>query len=218
MQSDTFPFDILDDSHHLLTMLEQHHVTHPAMSEALSRHRALHDTLTEQWQIGEHALEEWRTALAQRWECEIGVQRLCANIQRQLYDYFGADAHFFEIIAPATEGQPRTANDLLADLRRLKASLALIQPQPPFASEWLPRLATASAELSAALAQTVQCETQRRRALVGRRLIGNAYQRAREQTYRLLGEYLGEELIIESNRRLESPASLEIVETGKNPD
>ncbi len=189
--------NIVEESYRLIALLE-HHAHHlPFAEDELARHRALQADLEERQQMSKHALDEWRAALAQRWECEVAGQRLYLHIQRQIRDYFGVETPHLQVIAPLKPDAGRTAADLLADLQHMEASLALLRPQPPFVAERRAQLAVACANLDAALSWTVRSETQRRNALLSQRLAYNVYKRVRARTLQLLATHLSDSILAE---------------------
>lgn len=195
-------YNILQDSSRLINVLEQYHTKLPFIDEQLACHHALRRDLEIYLQAGEDTLSEWRQALAQRWKYEIAGQRCYLDIQRKLCDYFGADSPQSQVIAPPNDTIARSAADLLADLRRVKASLTLLHDWP-LVTDTLIRLSHVCADLESALHKTSQCEKQRQNTLLEQRLTYQAYQRARSQTHRLLAEYLDEHTLIEQCETLD---------------
>lgn len=180
----------------MIDLLERHRQTLPFADTEIARHRALLEALEEQHRRGEQALSAWREALSRRWECEVNGQRVYTAIQRQISDYFGKDATYTQLVAPANPGAAQTASDLLANMRRLEASLALLKPRPPFVDEWLVRLGTAGTDLAAAIDCSDHCESERRNVLIERRMAANLYERTCQKTRRLLSEHIGDAAIL----------------------
>ncbi|MCU0491136.1 MAG: hypothetical protein MUD01_06095 [Chloroflexaceae bacterium] len=172
----------------LLALLEQQHTTLPTGHEELLKHREHRRQLEQQQRLCDRTLEEWRVALAHRWECEVLGQRLYLHIQTELRDYLGENAAYLQLVAPTPHSD---AVGLLADLRRTEASLLLMQPRPAFVAERLAQLAAACHDLDEALSWTSRAEADRRAALHAMRLLEQAHQRLCEQTRRLLNEYAG---------------------------
>jgi hypothetical protein len=178
-------YDMVEDSSQLLALLERRQSELPAARDLLDRHRELHHELLHRQQNGERALEEWRRALARRWECEVAGQRLYMNVQRELVAYFGPSSQALLIFLHGDDRE-RDATQLLADLRRLHAALAITRGVPAAATEHLPELARACDALDEALRWSNRCEQQRHRAFLDRHLSQQAYQQVRERTERAL--------------------------------
>ena len=177
--------DLVEDSSQLLTQLEGHVGVLPDARGLLERHQLLHRDLLHRQQSGERALEEWRRALARRWECEVAGQRLYLSIQRELVGYFGAESQALLIFLHGDERE-RDATQLLADLRRLHAALAVTRGVPDTATAFLPSLARTCEALDEAVRWSNRCEQQRHRAFLDRHLSQQAYQQVRERTQRAL--------------------------------
>ncbi|MBX0329866.1 hypothetical protein K2Z83_19565 [Oscillochloris sp. ZM17-4] len=178
----------------LITMLEMRRSELPFADEELARHRALRSALEEQDALGEQSLAEWRQALSQRWRAEVIGQRAYIAIQQQISSYFGNDALYLQLVAPSQPASALTAGNLLSDMRRLEASLALLRPRPPFAEESLAQLREAGDRLSAAIEWSEHCEAERRRALIEQRLAANLYERVCQKTRRLMAAHTRGEL------------------------
>jgi hypothetical protein len=185
-------YDIMEDQDRLIAVLERYRPYLPFVDEELARHQSLRQELEQHQGLSEQTLAEWRQALAQRWECEVVGQRLYQQIQSRLRDYFGSDSPHLRIIAPDNDEKARTAAELLNDLRRLEASLRLMQPRPPFVRLQLTELTQVCTNLEQALTWTQHCERQRHNAMLEQRLAYNLYEQVRKQTQRLLNEHLGE--------------------------
>ncbi len=190
-QISTSSYDVLADSNRMVALLERYRTDLPCVDKELALHQSLRHELETHQRDGEHALAEWRQALARRWECEIAGQRFYMHMQRQLCDYFGADSPHLKIMLPDNSQSARTATELLSDLRRLQASLEILQPQPPFVCLQLPALTQTCTDLEEALNWTQRCEARRRTAMLEQRLALNVYYHARAQTQRLLDEHIG---------------------------
>lgn len=177
----------------LIALLELHRHTLPFADAELARHRALHQTIGAHQERGAIALNAWREALSRRWECEVSSQRVYSATMRQLHAYYGADTSYAQLVAPGHPNSPVTPSDLLADMRRLEASIALLSPQPPFAEACLSQLHTAATDLAAAIEWTDRCETERRNIQLEQRLAVSLYQRACDKTRRLISTHVPEQ-------------------------
>lgn len=178
-------YDLVQDSTQLLVALERQLGALPGASVLLEQHQQLHRELLHRQQSGERAIEEWRRALARRWQCEVAGQRLYLNVQRELVAYFGAGSQALLIFLRGDERE-HDAAQLLADLRQLQAALAITQGVPTAATDHLPGLARACDDLDDALHWSNRCEQQRHRAFLDRHLSQQAYQHVRERTWRAL--------------------------------
>lgn len=178
-----------DAATQIITMLELRRTEFPFADEELARHRTLRTALDEQITLGEQALAEWRQALSRRWEAEIHGQRIYSAIQRQISSYFGNDAMYLQLVAPSHPSTGLTASNLLSDMRRLEASLALLRPSPPFAEESLTHIRAASDRLAAAIEWSEHCELERRRVIIEQRMAANLYERVCQKTRRLMAAY-----------------------------
>jgi hypothetical protein len=172
-------------------MLELRRSELPFADEELARHQTLRSALDEQLARGEQALSDWRAALSRRWDAEVGGQRAYSSVRRQIAGYFGSDATYLQLVAPSQPATALTAGNLLADMRRLEASLALLRPRPPFAEESLDRMRDAGDRLAAAIEWSEHCEAERRRVLIEQRLANNLYERVCQKTRRLVASYMG---------------------------
>jgi hypothetical protein len=184
--------DIMNEQDRLIEVLERYRTHLPFVDQELARHQSLRQELELHQGISEQTLAAWRQALAQRWECEVVGQRLYQQIQNQLHDYFGTDSPHLRIALLNSDKKARTAAELLTDLRRLEASLRLMQPRPPFVRLQLADLTEVCTNLEQALTWTQHCERQRHSAMLEQRLAHNLYEQVRKQTQRLLTEHLGE--------------------------
>ena len=184
-------YDPLDDSSRLIAVLEQHRTRLPFADEALAQHQMLHGELLHQRSSSEQALEEWRHALAQRWQCEVAGRRVYLRIQQALVEHFGEESPALLLFIRSDEGNGSAA-ELLADLQRLHAALCVTEPPAIATRDYLPELTHICEDLEAAIAWTSRCDQQRRKAVLDRHLGQHAYQRIRSKTRRLLREHLGE--------------------------
>jgi hypothetical protein len=172
-------------------MLELRRTELPFADEELARHRALRSALDDQISRGEQTLSAWRTALSQRWDAEVSGQRTYSSVLRQIAGYFGSDATYLQLVAPAQPSVALTASNLLTDMRRLQASLALLRPRPSFAEESLSRMRDAGDRLAAAIEWSEHCEAERRRVLIEQRMANNLYERVCQKTRRLVASHSG---------------------------
>ncbi|EFO79066.1 hypothetical protein OSCT_3067 [Oscillochloris trichoides DG-6] len=177
----------------LLTLLELRRHELPFADEELSRHQTLLSAIEEQNQRGEQTLADWRKALAQRWQAEVAGQRAYIAVQRKLATYFDNDTTYLQLVAPTSPAAALTATTLLADMRRLEASLTLLRPRPPFAEECLIQMREAGDQLAAAITMTEYCEAERRRVLIEQRMATHLYERVCQKTRQLVAEYAHEE-------------------------
>lgn len=181
---------LLEGASQLIALLERHRSSLPFADEELARHRALRHAIDDQHRRGEHALSDWREALSHRWECEVSAQRVYTAALRQLSAYYSDDSTYARLVAPAHPGNSTTASDLLDDMRRLEASIALLNPRPEFADGCLQQLRAAGDNLAAAIDWTGRCEAERRSILLEQRIASNLYQRACDKTRRLLNSLI----------------------------
>jgi hypothetical protein len=191
-QAATNPF-APEGAHNLIKLLERHRTTLPFADEEIAYYTDLRNSLDAQRQHSEETLSAWRSSLSRRWECEVTGQRVLIHVQRKIVALYGDDAVSMRVIAPGRLASAMTPSDLLNDLRRLEASIALLMPRPPFADETLAQLADAATRLSTAIDDTARCEAERRTALLDQRLALSLYERACGRTRQLLAEVLGPE-------------------------
>lgn len=180
-----------ESAYNLIRLLERHRTTLPFADEELAYYADLRSSLNAQRQHSEDTLSAWQAALSLRWECEVTGQRVSIHVQRKIVALYGDDAASLRVIAPGRAASAMTPSDLLNDLRRLEASIALLMPRPPFADESLGQLAQAASRLATAIDETTRCEAARRTALLDQRLAVGLYERACGRTRQLLAEVLG---------------------------
>lgn len=178
----------LEESNHLIHLLQQQANQSEAARNALARHQVIHNELYRQQVQSEHALAAWRHALTQRWQCEIEGQRIYSNILKKLQHYYGAESPQLQVIVPSNQPHAGAAEDLLNDMRRMHASLLLTQPSFPCSSECVMQLEAACHNLSVSLQETRYYETERRTINFKRRLAEEACLRSIDETNRLLNE------------------------------
>lgn len=179
-----------DEAHQMIDLLERHRRDYPFIEEDLARHHTLLAALADQSQRSEHALAMWRTALAQRWSCEVAAQRVYSAVQRQLSAFYGADPAYSQLIAPAQPSTVSTPVSLLHEVRRLEAALELMTPHPLFAGEGRDRLRAAADGLAAAINLTDRCEAERRSVLAQQRVASSLLAQAHERARRRLAHYV----------------------------
>lgn len=184
-----------DAARRLVALLECHREAFPLLDEELTQQRSLAHVLAEHQLRGEQSLSAWRAALSHRWQCEVSAQRAYSAAQRQLCAYYGPDAAYAQLIAPAHPSNASTPSDLLHDLRRLEASLELLSSRPPFAAEALALLRAVGDDLGRAIEETARCEAERRSLLTEQRMAASLYERAYARARRQLVRYLGEQVI-----------------------
>jgi hypothetical protein len=185
------PYDLLEDSRRLLGILEQHCQALPNAIEMLERHQIIHSELLQQRLSSERALEEWRHALARRWQCEVTGRRVYICVQRELVAHFGPNAPALVLFLRSGESD-HDASELLVDLRRLQTAISVTTGVPSGVVSYLPDLARAGDDLESAINWSTLCERQRHRAFLDRHLSQQAYQQVRSRTQRLLSDVLGQ--------------------------
>ncbi len=190
---------ILDDSARLIAALQKRAMLAPCVQDALAYHTQLHRELEAAQVESERALLDWRTALTQRWDCEVKGQRIYMQILEQLCDNYGDDSPEVRVISPDHTPLVGTALDLLHEMQRLHASLLLMKPALMLNGVSLSQLEAACARLEQALIETQNCETRRRKAGVISRMVQQTCQRAITETQRSLNERLGKRITLESS-------------------
>lgn len=184
---------VSDAARRLVALLEHHCEAFPPLEEELAQQRSLAHMLAEHQLRGEQSLSAWRAALSRRWECEVSAQRAYSAAQRQLAAYYGPDAAYAQLIAPAHPGNASTPADLLHEVRRLEASLELLSARPPFAAEALGSLRAAGDALAVAIDESARCEAERRSLLLEQRMVASLYERAYARARRQIVRYLPEQ-------------------------
>lgn len=169
----------------MLSHIEPYNSHNPFLQAELDHNCYLRQELSKHHQHAQSALRNWRDALAQRWDNEVAGQRLYLKIQAFLRDHYGADTPFLQLIAPAPN-TARTAEELLADLRRIEASFRIIDPQPHWIAEHLGDLSRICEQLDRSLACSRRCESERRAAMLSQRLAEKAYQQSIERVHSLV--------------------------------
>ena len=185
------PSDALAESRRLIAALERKRDELPFADDVLAIHRPTHEDLARSSARSDDAVEAWRAALARRWECEVAGRRLYKQGVRQLAEHYGREAPEVQLLSRGGAEVDSSPAELLHDLRRLQAALELAQAALPGAAEYLDEAGRACAALEAAIADTADCEEQRRTAALDRRMAQEAYRRARAMTRRALIDHYG---------------------------
>jgi hypothetical protein len=188
------PGDALAESQRLIAALERQRSQLPFADDILAMHRPTHANLERSSEQSDGAVEAWRAALAQRWECEVAGRRLYKQVVRQLVEHYGDTAPEVQLLSRVDAEVNSTPVELLHDLRRLQAALDLGLAALPFASERLAEVERACAALEAAIDTARLCESQRRSAALDRRMAQEAYRRARAATRRVLLDHYGDQI------------------------
>lgn len=187
------PIDAIAESQRLIDILEQRRGELPFAEELLSRHLPAHQQLARCQASSEAAVNAWRAALAQRWECEVRGRRLYKQIYRQHVEHYGSrEAPEVRLISRAGAEADSSPSELLADLRRLGTALALNVDQLPFAPARLAELNTTCAALEQAIAAASALEAERRESVLDRRMAQEAYRRLSAATRDALFDFYGE--------------------------
>lgn len=185
--------DPLAESQRLIDALEQHAAELPFADEHLALHRPTRQELERCQHTSDQAVAAWRAALAQRWECEVAGRRLYKQIYRQYVEHYGsAERPEVRRIASGREDSDTSPTELLADLRRLQADLAL-HNSTPFAAR-RQEVQHAVESLEAAINEAAQREVQRRASVLDRRMVQEVFRRARTTTQRAISAHFGENL------------------------
>lgn len=186
------PTDALTESQRLIATLEQLRGELPFAEDILALHRPTHHELEISTTRSEQAVTAWRSALARRWESEVAGRRLYKQLVRQLAEHYGGqDAPQVQLLSRGGAEAESSPAELLADLRRLQAALAV---GFVFARERLPEIEQTCAALESAITEANLSETQRRVAVLDSRMAREAYRRVRGETRRLLIEHYGDRL------------------------
>ena len=189
------PTDTLAESQRLIAIIEQLRGELPFADDILALHRPTHHELETSHTRSEDAVTAWRAALARRWECEVAGRRLYKQVVRQLAEHYGGeDAPAVQLLSRGGAEADSSPAELLADLRRLQAALAVGSESLVFARTRLPESEQVCAALEGAIAEANFRETQRRVAVLDNRMAREAYRRARTETRRALIEHYGERM------------------------
>ncbi len=193
----TFPAsnDAIADSRQLLTALEARRAELPFADQVIAAHASLHQELEGSYTTSQQAVGAWRAALARRWDAEVAGRRLYKQIVRQLDAQSGAGGRSPVALLVRGSGESEISPaQLLDDLRRLGALLALHAPPIADAALLLRHVEAASADLEDAIGQTEVTERRRRSSVLDNRMARDVYQRIRSETYRALETYYGAQL------------------------
>lgn len=186
------PADAVVESERLIAALERHRAELPFVEDVLAVHRPTHQELESSRTSSEQAVNAWRAALAQRWNCEVAGRRLYKQILRQFVEHYGkAAAPEVQMLSRGEAEVNSSPGELLRDLRRLQAALVAAHESLPFAARRLPELEKACDALEQAIAEANACEAHRRATAIDRRMAQEAYRRARTSTRRALIEHYG---------------------------
>jgi len=192
------PTDALAESQRLIATLEQLRAELPFADDILAQYRPTHDELASSHVKSEAAVAAWRAALARRWDCEVAGRRLYKQIIRQFAEHYGsASAPEVKLLSRGGAEAESSPAELLGDLRRLHAALAVGAEALSFAAKRLPELERVCANLESAITEANVCETSRRVAVLDIRMAREAYRRVRSETRRILIEHYGERVASE---------------------
>lgn len=188
------PVDAIAASQRLMSALEQLRDELPFADDILAAHRPTHSELEAAHTRSQHTIAAWRTALAQRWNAEVAGRRLYKRIVRELIAYYGSEsAPEIQLLSRGGAEADSMPNELLADLRRLQAALA-INSAAPVRAEHQAELDQSCVALGRAIEAANRCETQRRSAVLDQRMAGEAYRRIRTEARRRLRAHYGDHL------------------------
>jgi hypothetical protein len=183
--------DTLAESQRLIALLEQCCSELPFAGDILAIHRPAHEHLEHSSMRSDAAVDEWRAALAQRWECEVAGRRLYKQVLRQLAEYYGGDsAPEVQLLSRGGAEVNSSPVELLHDLRRLQAALGTSLATPQFAP-LRGEVDHICLALEDAIGAAQASEARRRDAALDKRLAREAYRRARAATERRLLEFFG---------------------------
>jgi hypothetical protein len=186
--------DALSESKRLIAALERRRDDLPFVEDMLAIHQPTHYEMENSRQRSDQAVEAWRAALAQRWDCEIAGRRLYKHIFREFIEHYGSAAvPEVQMLSRGEDEVNSTPSELLHDLRRLQA--ALTASAMPFADARQPEIDHVCGVLASAIAEADDREAQRRVAVLDLRMAQEAYRRARATTRRRLVEHYGEQII-----------------------
>jgi hypothetical protein len=180
---------LMHDASSLIEVLENHRDALPFADTELRRYRQIRCELETQQFDSEYALEQWRAALTQRWQCEVEGLRLYMHIHTFLSDQLGPESPYLQVIAPTRKGGALTAEDLLADLQRTHAALLLLSESLMGLEAYREQLQHVCSEIENAIEQTLHWEERRRSTILAQRLAQDAYERACDQIKHLVVEY-----------------------------
>jgi hypothetical protein len=190
--------DALQESERLIAALERRRAELPFVDDVLALHQPRHRDLETSRLRSEQAVDAWRAALARRWECEVAGRRIYKLIVRQLVEHYGSAAvPEIQMLSRGEAEANSSPSELLHDLRRLQAALAMGASSLPFAAQRLAEIEQTCTALEVAIGEAEICEAQRRTAVLDRRMAQEAYRRARAATRRALAAHYGENIASE---------------------
>ena len=184
------PADAIAESQRLIAALELRRAELPFADATLDAYRSMHRELAMSYSSSEQAVAEWRAALARRWECEVAARRLYKQVLRQLREHYGADTGPVSLLSRGGAEAESTPAELLEDLRRLAAALAITGVPAEIAAR-APHVEEACLELARAIGQVAACEHRRRQAALDNRMAREVYRRVRGETGRALAAHYG---------------------------
>ena len=179
--------DALAESQHVAAMLRRHAATLPPGATQVNQLLLACQLFERCQQQSDAAVAAWRTALARRWECEIAGRRIYKQVERQYLEWYGPASLELQRIISHDDGNFSPA-DLLADLRRIQADLALLAGRNDLAQNH-DHVAAAAERLEATIHNAAVCEAARRGAVLERRIAQDAFRRARTTAQHGLAEH-----------------------------
>jgi hypothetical protein len=192
MSSLLAPTDALAESQRLLMELERRLSDLPFAEAILELHRPAHHKLEASHVESQQSVAAWRAALARRWDCEVAGRRLYKRILRQFVEFYGPAAPEVQLLSRGEAEAQSSPAELLTDLRRLQAALAMGAETLPFAVQRAPEVDRACVALEGAISEALLWETRRRDAALDSRMAQEAYRRVRNATRHALREHYGE--------------------------
>ncbi len=204
MTSSLAPYDAINESRRFIHALERRQHVLTFADTLLSLHYTAHQHLENSYDISEQAVEAWRAALADRWECEVAVRRLYKQVIRQLTDHYGEMAPQMQLITRGGAEINSSPAELMEDLRRLHAALTVELETLPFAAERLPQIDQVYDQLDHAIDVANQTEQRRRNAVLENRMAREAFRRTSEATLGKLAAHYGDQFNDEFQELLEA--------------
>lgn len=180
--------DALTESQQVAAMLERHAAVLPPGAPQVKQLLLACQLFERCQQQSDAAVTAWRTALAHRWACEIAGRRIYKHVQRQYLEWYGPESLELQRVT-SYDGNFSPA-DLLADLRRIQADLALLASCNNLAHNH-GDVTAAAEQLEATIHTAAVCEATRRGAVLERRIAQDAFRRARAAAQRGLAEHAG---------------------------
>lgn len=184
--------DALAESQRLMAELERRRTELPFAESILEMHRPAHHKLQASQAESRQSVDAWRAALARRWDCEVAGRRLYKRILRQFVEFYGAGAPEVQLLSRGEAEVDSSPAELLTDLRRLQAALAMGAETLPFAAQRAPEVDRACIALEGAITEAGLWETRRRDAALDNRMAQEAYRRVRSAARHALREHYGE--------------------------